>query len=333
MMGIILSKNSRPARWFQQSLFFAAWLLVASMPSSSIAYDILIGTGEAGSFSHFTGRAISRIINKQFDDLQCTVVPAASQVHNLTNLQGGSLDICLVDSRTLYDAVAGKGSFQFLDITYDSLRDVVAVYDIPISFVVNSREKVDSLDDLKGKRINAGAPGSPQHFMVKTVMKVKNWSEEDFSLIEELSPSHSQDTMAFCHGAIQAMVHIGVHPDPALQQLFRLCQARLLNIGQADIEILLRAHPAFIKTEIAADTYPSFPVGITTFGTKMKLIASDSLDEETVYNLLDALYRGRKYLKSAHPALGALAERSWEKPNAGLELHSGAVKFFSKQGP
>ncbi len=250
------------------------WVLVVLAPSTSPAFDILMGTGEAGSFSHFTGRTICRIINKNVDDLQCTVVPADNAVFNLTNLQGGSLDISLVDSRMLSDAVAGKGTFTFFDISYDNLREMVTIYEIPMSLVVRKNAGITSLDSLKGKRVNAGAPRSSQHFVMDTIMGVKNWTNDDFSLMEELPPSLSQDTMAFCHGAIQAMVHIGVHPDPSLQQLFRRCQARLVNLNQADMDTLLMSHPAFIRTEVSANTYPLFPERVTTFGTKMKLEAS-----------------------------------------------------------
>ena len=57
------------------------------------------------------------------------------------------------------------------------------------------------------------------------------------------------------------MVHIGVHPDSSLQQLFKLCKADLVNMDDSDIEKLVNDHPAFWKIEIAADTYPSQPEG------------------------------------------------------------------------
>lgn len=325
------SKKIIPVKWFKQIFSSFAWLLVVLVPLSSSAFDIRIGTGETGSFSHFTGRTICRIINKQVKDLHCTVVPTVSQVYNLTNLQGGSIDISLVDSRMLYDAVARKGNFEFFDISYDNLRGMTTMYDIPVSIIVRNNAGVTSMNDLLGKRINAGAPQSSQHFVIDTIMGIKGWKEEDFSLMEELPTSLSQDTMAFCHGSIQVMVHIGVHPDPELQKLFKLCQSHLLTLGQADIDTLLYSHPAFIMTEIPANTYPSFPERVTTFGTTMKLVTSDSLDEETVYNILDALYRGRKHLKSAHPKLGVLMESESEKSDTDIKLHPGAVKFYTEK--
>jgi len=334
MMTKKSSRTIRAALFFRRMLIICLILLVGAcaIPFSANAFDVHLGTGEPGSFSHFSGRTICRIINKQVGDLHCTVAPADSDVHNLTNLQGGSLDVCLTDSRMLYDAISGKGNFEFFDISYDNLREMVTLYDVPISLVVRENAGITTLDNLKGKRVNAGAPRSPQHFVVDTLMGIKNWSNEDFSLLDELSPSLSQDTMAFCHGTIQAMVHIGVHPDPALQQLLSLCQARLLTLSQADMGTLLNSHPAFIRAEIPAGTYSSFPEKVTTFGTQMKLVTSNNLDEETVYTILDALYSDRNALKKAHPTLGEFMGSESDKGDTGIKRHSGAVKFFVEQG-
>ncbi|MGD2271813.1 MAG: TAXI family TRAP transporter solute-binding subunit, partial [Desulfobacterales bacterium] len=174
------------ACFFKQAFVIAALLIVALVPFSASALDILIGTGEAGTFSHFTGRTICRMINKFTDDLTCKTVPATDAVDNLTNLQGGALDIGLIDSRLLHDAINKTGYFEFLDISYESLRTLVPLYDIPITLVVRSDAEISSLGALKGKRVNAGAPISPENLAVDTIMKAKNWSKADFSLVQEL---------------------------------------------------------------------------------------------------------------------------------------------------
>ncbi len=331
MLMINPFKDKCLARCIRQSLIIAIGLIVMLAPSSALTFDLRIGTEETGSFSHFTGRTICRIIEKQLDDLECSVVPAKSHVHNLTNLQGGSLDLCVVDSRMLYDAVASKGLFEFFDISYDNLREMMSLYDLPVSFVVRSTAGIDSLDDLKGKRINAGLPRSQQHLAVETIMGVKNWSEKDFSLMEELPSSLSQDTMAFCHGSVQAMVNIAVHPDPELRQLFKLCKARLLSLNQADIDAIGSSHPAFIQINIAPETYSAYPRGVKTFGTTMKLVTSDSLDDETVYQIISALGQKQRSLKSAHPSLEARMPDTAEQKAGGIPLHPGAIKYVNEQ--
>ena len=179
-------------------LFFIIGTCV--FPFSAQAIDILLGTREPGTYSHFTGRMLCRVINSQASDMNCETVPTPGDVHNLTNLRGGSLDIGLVDSRMLFDAVNKSGYFEFLDISYENLRVLAPIYDIPITLVVRSDAGITSLEDLKGKRINAGAPRSLQSLSMNTIMKAKNWSKDDFSLVGELPPSHSQPALDAAQG-------------------------------------------------------------------------------------------------------------------------------------
>ena len=321
----------RTAFFFRRVLIICLFLLVGAcvIPCSANAVDILLGTGEPGTFSHFTGRMLCRVINSHTSDVSCQIVPVPDDVHNLTNLAGGSLDIGLVDSRMLYDAVNKTGHFEFLDISYENLRVLAPLYNIPITLVVRSDAEITSLQDLKGKRINAGAPRSLQYLAVDTIIIAKNWSTSDLSLVGELPPSQSQDRMAFCHGTMQAMVHIGVHPNSSLQQLFKLCKAGLVNMDDSDIEKLVNDHPAFWKIDIAADIYPTHPEKVTTFGTRALLVASEDLDEETVYKILDAIGSNQKRLTGAHPSLALFSVDIAQKSAAVIQLHPGAAKYFN----
>ncbi len=333
----MIAKKSTPyshmPSFFRRVPIICLFLIVGAciFPFSANAFDILLGTGEPGTFSHFTGRVLCRVINSHTSDINCQTVPTPDDVYNLTNLQGGSLDIGLVDSHMLYDAVNKAEKFEYLDISYDNLRSLMPLYDVPVTLVVRKDAKITSLAGLKHKRINVGSPGSSQSLAVGNILKAKNWSKKDFSLFQELPASHSQDTMAFCQGDTQAMVHIGVHPNSELQQLFKLCEADMVNMDDDDIQKMITGHHAFSSMNITAGIYPTHPESVTTFGTRMMLVSSTDLDEETVYKIIDALYRGRKYLKSAHPALGSLAVSSSDKPDTGVKLHPGAVKYFSEQ--
>jgi TRAP transporter TAXI family solute receptor len=309
---------------------FALILLFALSPVSSSAYDIFIGTGEKGSFSHFTGRLIARVIGMHAQKIQCKIIPATGDMHNLTNIKEGSLDIAIVGSGMLYDAIKKKGNFAFLDIDYDNLRILTALYDVPITLVVREDAGISSLVDLLGKRINTGAPRSMQQLAFATIFKAKKWSRNDFSMVAEISTSQSQDTMAFCHGKVQAMVHIGVHPDPALQQLFQLCNAHLVDMDDGDIDSLITENPAYKKISLAAETYPLRPKAVTTFGTRALLVASQDLDEDTVYMILTALSDDQKRLKNAHPTLSVFSLDSTTREDTYVPLHPGAAKFLSE---
>jgi TRAP-type uncharacterized transport system substrate-binding protein len=103
--------------FFKRATIISVCLIVGLFPFPANAFDILLGTGETGTFSHFTGRMICRMINIHSSDINCKTVPGPGDVHNLTNLQEGSLDIGLINSRMLRDAVNKTGYFEFLDIS------------------------------------------------------------------------------------------------------------------------------------------------------------------------------------------------------------------------
>ena len=319
-------------RPIKRAALICATLIFALMPISANALDILIGTGPDGTFSHFTGRTICRIISKHAQDISCNTVPTPDAIDNLTNLQGGSLDISLVDSRMLTDAINKTGYFKFLDIRYDNLRDFLPLYDRPITLVARDDSEVTSLENLKGKRINAGAPRSEVHLATDAILTAKNWTKGDFSLFGELSSSLSQDTMAFCHGEVEAMFHIGVHPDPSLQQLLERCNAVLVDMNDADIGALVDSQPAFSNIDIPAETYPALEKPVSTFGTTVFLIASDSLDEQTAFKIMEALDRNQQSLRNAHIALSAFSVETTPKRTAGVQHHSGAAAYLSTQG-
>jgi TRAP transporter TAXI family solute receptor len=307
-----------------------AFFISALTPIYASAFDILLGTGPEGTFSHFTGRTICRIISRHAEDIDCKALPGPDAIDNLTNLQGGSLDISLVDSRMLADAVNKAGYFEFMDIRYDSLRELLPLYDRPVTLVARGDAQITSLENLKGKRINAGAPRSEEHLATDTILTAKNWTKGDFSLFGELSASQSQDNMAFCYGEIQAMLHIGVHPDPSVQQLLALCNAALVDMDVSDIAKMVESQPAYSEIDIQAGIYPSFQKAISTFGTTVFLIASDSLDEETAYKIMDALGKNQQNLRSTHTALNAFTVGPDRKRTVGIELHPGAAKYFSE---
>jgi TRAP transporter TAXI family solute receptor len=238
----------------------------------------------------------------------------------------------LIDSRLLHDAINQTGYFQYLDISYENLRTLFPLYDIPVTLVVRKDAEINSLEALKGKRINAGAPRSLEHLVFDTIMQAKNWSKEDFRLVAELPTSQSQDTMAFCYGTVQAMVHIGVHPDSSLQQVLGRCKADLANMDDSDIQTLINDHPALFKTNIPADTYPSQTQSVSTFGTRMTLVASDALDEQTVYKIIEVIYNHQNRMRGAHPALSTFTVRAAQQNGVRIRPHTGATRFFSEHG-
>ncbi|MCP3872295.1 MAG: TAXI family TRAP transporter solute-binding subunit [Desulfobacteraceae bacterium] len=295
----------------------------------AMAYDVFLGTQEQGTFSHYTGRLLERIIDQENKDINVKAAPGPGDIHNLTNLSQGSLDIALIDSRMLHDAINKVGNFKFLDINYQNLTIITPLHNVPVTLITGNNTSISKLDDLKGKRINIGAPLSSQNIFFNTIFTAKKWSKNDFKLVAEISDSQSQDTMAFCHGTIDAMIHIGVHPDSSLQQLYKLCRAKTIDMDDDDITKFINHHPSFSKFTIVSGTYSSQTRDIVTFGTQTLMVTSQDLDKGTVYTILDIMHKNRKRLSNSHPALALKKPDIRKMSQVGIKLHPGALKYFS----
>ena len=136
-------------------------LILCFYSATALAFDIFLGTAGPGTFSYFSGRMLERTINKQIKGVNCKTIPGSGDIDNLTNLQQGSLDIALVDSRMLYDAINKKGNFQFLDINYKNLSVLVPLYDVPITLIVGHNTGIKKLDDLTFLTQSNGEPNKP----------------------------------------------------------------------------------------------------------------------------------------------------------------------------
>lgn len=292
------------------------------------AYDLLLGTGESGSFSFFTGRTICRAVNRHADGIDCTTVPTSEKANTLTNLQGGSLDMALVNSKVVNDAMYHSGDFRFLGINYYNLRLVLPMYRVPISIVARLDAKVNVMADLQGKRVNSGAPSSINTLVFNQIMTAMGWKKSQFSLLQSLPATSSQDVIAFNNGTVQAMLHIGVHPDKKLAQSLSNSKGKIVGITEPAIDRLVGQKVGYTKSFIGSGLYPSLPEKIQTLALETMLIATEDTDDEIVETVLEAIFLSQKILRQAHPSL--LAEELEFAEATGCEIlsHPAAVQYI-----
>ena len=127
---------TQPQRLFIRTFSLIAALLLITAPSlTASAYELIIGTGPDGSFSHHNGKLLCRLFTRQDSEMTCLLSESTDQIDNLTNVQGGSLDLALVDSLLLEEATSGRGAFEFLDISYDQIRILTPLYQVPLTLI------------------------------------------------------------------------------------------------------------------------------------------------------------------------------------------------------
>ena len=320
---------------FVRALFrdiIVVFVIWAGLSSNVHAYDIVVGSNRLDSIDFHIGRVICRLVNANTDAMKCQPRVTTGSSYNLDNVQLGSLDMGIVRSDVHYRAIKKRGVFKFRDMTYENVRSLFSLHTTPFTLIASQKSNIKTLDDLLKKRVNIGPQRTTQHTIMNQLFRQKGWNANNFLMLEELPSSQSQDTLAFCHGRIQAIVYTMIHPNPIAGKLISRCKGELIPIDQPTIKRLIIDYPYYSSTRIQGSIYRSGSKPILTFGLKATLVASEALDNETAYQIVKLVFTNIKRFIKINPAFHDLTAEQMATDALSAPLHDGAKKFYTENG-
>ncbi len=293
--------------------------------------EIFVGTGSKSGVYYQVGRAICRLLNAETErhGLTCEPLSTAGSIFNLTNVRAGRLHLGVAQSDWQYHAVRGTSAFESIGPD-PNLRALFSVHSEPFTVVARRDAGIRRFEDLKGKRVNIGNPGSGQRGTMEVVMKAEGWSPSVFALANDLPAS--QQSLALCHNRVQAMVYTVGHPNASVGQAAGLCNAVIVEVKSPAVDKLVAENPFYAYTEIAGGIYSGNPDPVTTFGVKATVVASAELDADTVYGVVEAVLGNLERFRKMHPAFGGLEAGRMIKDGLSAPLHEGALRYYEEQG-
>jgi hypothetical protein len=292
---------------------------------------ITIGTGGVTGVYYPAGGAIARLVNKGKKEhgLRATVESTGGSVYNVNAVAAGELDFGVVQSDVQYDAVKGQNKFAESGPDKD-LRAVFALHPEPFTIVARADAGIKNFEDLKGKRVNIGDPGSGQRSTMEMVLGKLGWKIADFKLASELKAAEMAG--ALCDNKIDAFAYTVGHPNGSIQEAHTACDAVLVNVTGPAIAELVAANPYYSEATIPAGMYRGNAADTKTFGVSATIVSSAKVPAETVYQVVKAVFENFDEFKQLHPAFANLDKKHMMKDALSAPLHEGAVKYFKEAG-
>ena len=284
---------------------------------------ITIGTGGITGVYYPTGGAIAKIVNDRAEfGIKATAEATGASIFNINAVKGGNLDFGIAQADSQYLAYNGKGEWEGQPIT--ELRSVFSLAPEMITFVVAEDSGIKTINDVKGKVINIGNPGSGNRQNAIDIFNALGINyEKDFkaeSLKAADAPRMLQD------GRIDGFFYTVGHPNG-------MRKARIIAIPE--IKELFAVAPYYSMDSIDMTQYPEATNAgegkITTVGMKATLITSANIDEEVVYNLTKAVFENLDELRTLHPALANLTKEGMLE-GLSAPLHKGAERYYKEVG-
>ena len=292
---------------------------------------VTIGTGGVTGVYYPTGGAIARLVNKGKKEhgIRASVESTGGSVYNLNAIASGELEMGVAQSDWQYHAYNGTDKFKEKGPNKD-LRAVFSVHPEPFTVVARADAGIKNFEDLKGKRVNVGNPGSGQRGTMEVLMEKLGWSMDDFKLASELKPA--EQSQALCDNKIDAYVYTVGHPNGSIKEATTSCDAVLVNVTGEVVDALVADNPYYRKATVPGGMYRGTDEDVMTFGVGATFVTSDKFPEDVIYVVVKSVFENFEDFKKLHPAFGVLKKEEMVKDGLSAPLHDGAAKYYKEIG-
>ena len=291
---------------------------------------VTIGTGGITGVYYPTGGAIAKIVNAKKDvyGIRATVESTGGSVFNVNAVMAGDLQFGVVQSDRQYQAM--KGLAEWEGKPQADLRACFSIHPESITLVAAVDTGIQSFNDLKGKRVNIGNPGSGQRQNSIDAITAYGMSFESDMIAEGIKAAEAPGLLQ--DGRIDAFFYTVGHPSGAIKEATAGARkVRFIPVTQ--IETLLEQHPYYAKAFIPSRIYPGAEntEDVPTFGVKATFVTSAKVPEYVVYAIVKEVFDNFDTFRKLHPAYAVLTKENMLE-GLSAPLHSGAEKYFKEAG-
>ncbi len=292
---------------------------------------VTIGTGGVTGVYYPAGGAICRLVNMERKDhgIRCSVESTGGSIYNLSAIRKNELDLAVAQSDWQYHAYNGTSEFKDAG-PHKDLRAVFSLHPEPFTVVASKGSKITEFDDLAGKRVSVGNPGSGQRATAEVLMEEMGWTMDTFSMAAELKAA--EQSQALCEGNIDAFFYTVGHPSGAIKEATTSCDSTLVNVNNAAVETLVKENPYYRIATIPGGMYRGNDEDTTTFGVAATFVTSAEVADDVVYEVVKAVFENFDSFKRLHPAFGNLKKQEMVKDALSAPLHPGAARYYKEAG-
>ena len=298
---------------------------------------ISIGTGGPTGVYFVVGQAVCRMVHKEAAEgrkkgrkhgIRCAAPSSAGSNYNINNIRMGEFDFGVAQSDWQYHAYNGSSRYKGKRVA--KLRAVFSVHAEPFQLIVGRNSGITGWDDLKGKRVNIGNPGSGQRGTMEVLMKAHGTTKRDFKVATELTSS--EQSKALCDGKIDAIGYTVGVPNSGVAVATEGCGARIVSLDSAVEKKLVSGKPYYAFTTIPKGTYKTTTSDVRTFGVKATFVTSTDTADKTVYEVVRAVFENLADFRKLHPAFNNLNPKEMISDGLSAPLHKGALRYYKEKG-
>jgi uncharacterized protein len=301
--------------------FLLLLTIILTACSEQKFYQLLTG-GTTGTYYPLGGE-IAKIITDE-TGTKVDALSSNASAANVIALRDGEAELAFVQTDVMADAVEGINAFE----EEGEVTNVLALgslYPETVQIVTLEGSGINTVEDLKGKRVSVGAPGSGTYINAEQILEVHGMTMED---IEAQNLDFGESTDGIQDGNIDAAFVTAGTPTGAVEGLTATNQVTIVPIEKDKADALIEKYPYYAHDTITEGTY-GLGSEVNTVAVLAMIAVSDSLSDDTVYDITKALYENVDKITHAKAEYIKLENAL---NGIGIDFHPGAEKYFKEAG-
>ena len=291
--------------------------------------QLSIGTGDPGGVYFPLGGAVANVLAKALPDLHATVEVTGGSVDNIRLIAAGQSDLGFTMADAAADAMQGQDKFRNNKV---ALQTLLVVYPNRMHVVTLEDTGIQTLADLKGKRVSTGSPGSATEIMASRAIDVIGLDKDTDIKRERLGVAESVN--ALTDRRIDAFFWVGGIPTAAISTLATTAGVKMKLIDHADIvdKMNEKYGKLYSKSRIKAGTYPGYKTDSDVAEVWNLIVTGKRMSDEDAYTIAKTLVEKKDEILKVHKEAESFSLDNQVQDRSPIPFHPGALKYFKEKG-
>jgi TRAP transporter TAXI family solute receptor len=288
-----------------------------------------IGTGGTGGVYYPLGGAVANVLSKTLPNVQATAEVTGGSVDNLKLIKTGQSELGLTMADAALDALKGQDKFKNNAV---GLQALLVVYPNRMHVVTVEGSGINTMADLKGKRVSTGSPGSATEVMAFRVIEASGLDKDKDMTRERLGVAESVNAVK--DRKIDAFFWVGGIPTAAVTDLAATpgLKMKLIDHSEAVDKMNAKYGKLYTASKIKGGSYPGVDKDNAIAEVWNLLVTGDKMSNDDAYAIVKTLVEKKADLVAVHKEAASFSLENQVQERSPIPFHPGALKYFKEKG-
>jgi len=309
-------------------LFKALALCSALVWGSVQAQNISIATGGTGGVYYPMGGGLASVLSKKVPGMSATAEVTGGSVDNLNLIGTGKPYVGFSMADAAKDAQSGQGKFSGKKV---DLSTLLVLYPNRMHIVTTGASGIKTMQDLKGKRVSTGSPGSATEVMAFRVIEAAGLDKDKDMKRERLGVAESVNAVK--DRKIDAFFWVGGLPTAAVTDLANTPGTQIVMVDHSkEVDAMNKKYGnLYFKDVIPKTTYKGMEKDNNVISVANILVTSSKMPEKEAYDIVKAVFDNKIELVRTHFEYINVTLDAQKSASTPISFHPGALKYFKEK--